>query len=129
MGKETALTRPICGVNLERLSDCLFQLRSLPVESAKRYRPISYLQTNAADVAKELLQESGPLVITDNGVPSFVCLSLDEYHRIQETNALVTLVRMGEQEIHEGKFKTLDDARKELDRRFLKRGNTPDSEV
>jgi PHD/YefM family antitoxin component YafN of YafNO toxin-antitoxin module len=92
------------------------------MQAFKRYRPLSYLQTNAADVARELAEESGAVVITEDGVPSFVCLSFDEFYRMQETNALVKLVKIGEHEIKQGQYKTLAEARKELDQRFVKTG-------
>jgi prevent-host-death family protein len=86
---------------------------------AKRFRPISYLKTNTADVAKELAEESGTIVITQNGVPSFVCVSFEEYYQMQETNALLKLISLGEREIRRGEYKTLSDARADLDRRIL----------
>ena len=51
------------------------------MEVAKRFRPISYLKTNTADVAKELQEESGTVVITQNGVPAFVCVSFEDYYQ------------------------------------------------
>jgi prevent-host-death family protein len=49
---------------------------------AKRFRPISFLKSNTADVAKELAEEAGAIVITQNGVPSFVCVSFEEYYQM-----------------------------------------------
>lgn len=92
---------------------------------AKRFRPISYLKTNTADVAKELAEESGTIVITQNGVPSFVCVSFEEYYQMQETNALLKLISLGEREIRRGEYKTLSDARADLDRRILARRAQP----
>jgi PHD/YefM family antitoxin component YafN of YafNO toxin-antitoxin module len=90
------------------------------MEATKRYRPLSYLQTNAEDIAKELAAVAGPLVITENGVPSFVCLSFEEYHRINEVNALAAIVDMGQREISQGKIRSLSETRAELDGRFLR---------
>lgn len=90
------------------------------MENVKRYRPISYLKSNADELAKELSEETGAVVITENGVPSFVCLSYDEYFRMQETNALVRLVDLGERDVAQGQYKTLSDARKILDERLAK---------
>lgn len=92
---------------------------------AKRFRPISYLKTNTADVAKELADESGTIVITQNGVPSFVCVSFEEYYQTQETNALLKLISLGEREIRRGEYKTLSDARADLDRRILAKRAQP----
>lgn len=92
---------------------------------AKRFRPISYLKSNTADVAKELAEESGTIVITQNGVPSFVCVSFEEYYQMQETNALLKLISLGEREIRRGEYKTLSDARVDLDRRILAKRAQP----
>jgi prevent-host-death family protein len=97
--------------------------------AAKRYRPISYLQTNTADLAKELAEEASAVVITENGVPSFVCVSFEEYYRMLETNALVKLVNMGEREIEQGKFRPLSEARKELDERFVRSHKADDTDA
>lgn len=89
------------------------------MDVAKRYRPISYLKTNADDIAKELAEETDVVVITENGIPSFVCVSFEEYYRTQETNALVMLVQMGEQEAERGEYRSLSEARELLDARIL----------
>lgn len=93
------------------------------MEVPKRYRPITYLESNAADLARELAEDASAVVITQDGMPSFVCLSYDEYYRLQETNALLKLVNLGEREIEQGKYKSLAEARKELDKRFAKNKN------
>ena len=90
------------------------------MDITKRYRPISYLKTNTADVAKEVSEQAGPVVITQNGVPSFVCVSLEQYYQTQETNALIKIVNLGQREIKKGKFKPLAEARKSLDALILK---------
>ena len=91
------------------------------MEVAKSYRPISYLKNNTADVAKEIAETSSAVVITQNGVPSFVCVSMEEYYQTQETNALVKLINMGKREIEKGKIRPLAEARAELDKRILSR--------
>lgn len=85
------------------------------MEVAKRFRPISYLKTNTADVAKELQEESGTVVITQNGIPAFVCVSFEEYYRSQETNALLKLVNMGEKEKAAGKVTPLEQAKRDME--------------
>lgn len=64
------------------------------------YLPISYLKTNTADVARQLAEETDSLIITQNGVPAFVCVSMDKYHQTKETNALLRILALGEREIN-----------------------------
>jgi len=87
------------------------------MEVAKRFRPISYLKTNTADVAKELQDGSGSgtIVITQNGIPAFVCVSFEDYYRSQETNALLKLVNMGEKEKAAGKVTPLAQAKLDME--------------
>lgn len=89
------------------------------MEIAKRYRPISYLKTNTADVAKEISETSSAVVITQNGVPAFVCVSMEEYYQTQETNALLKLIHMGEREAAKGNLRPLSEARTSLNERVL----------
>lgn len=89
------------------------------MEIAKRYRPISYLKTNTADVAKEIAEQASAVVITQNGVPAFVCVSMEEYYQTQETNALLKLINMGQREVAKGNVRPLSEARSDLDKRLL----------
>jgi prevent-host-death family protein len=85
------------------------------MDVVKRYYPISYLKTNTADVARQLAEETDSLIITQNGVPAFVCVSMEEYHQTKETNALLRILALGEREIKRGKVKSLGQARAALD--------------
>ena len=91
------------------------------MEVAKRYRPISYLKTNTADVAREVAEDASAVVITQNGIPSFVCVSMEAYYQTQETNALLKLLGIGRREIAHGNARPLSEARADLDRRILDR--------
>ena len=46
------------------------------MDTVKRYHPISYLKTYTAEVARQLAEETDALIITQNGVPAFVCVSI-----------------------------------------------------
>lgn len=85
------------------------------MELAKRFRPISYLKSNTADVAKELQDESDTVVITQNGVPSFVCVSFEEHRRSLETKALIKLLSLTQAEKAEGKVSSLEEAQAYMD--------------
>lgn len=86
------------------------------MDVVKRYYPISYLKTNTAEVARQLAEETDALVITQNGVPAFVCVSMDEYHQTKETNALLRILALGEREIKRGNAQSLESAKAELDK-------------
>jgi prevent-host-death family protein len=77
---------------------------------ARRFVPISYLKTNTADVAKELKDDAGTIVVTQNGVPAFVCINFEDYYRTQETHALLKIVALGDKEEAEGRVTPLAEA-------------------
>ncbi|MBJ7312700.1 type II toxin-antitoxin system Phd/YefM family antitoxin [Rugamonas sp. CCM 8940] len=84
--------------------------------NVKRYYPISYLKTNASDVARQLTEETDSLIFTQNGVPVFVCVSMEEYHQTKETNALLRMLTFSEREIKRGNVKSLQQAKAMLDK-------------
>ncbi|NRR30655.1 type II toxin-antitoxin system Phd/YefM family antitoxin [Oxalobacteraceae bacterium] len=84
------------------------------MDISKRFYPISYLKSNTADIARQLSEETDSVIITQNGVPAFVCISMDEYYQTRETNALLRLLALGEREVKRDKFTSLDTARAEL---------------
>lgn len=85
------------------------------MDLSKRFHPISYLKTNTADVARELASETSSIVVTQNGVPAFVCVSFESYHQQQETNALLKLLSLGEREKAAGKVTPLEQAKAEME--------------
>lgn len=89
------------------------------MEASKRYRSISYLKSNTSDVAKENEETSSAVVITRNGIPAFVCISMDEYYQNRETNALLKLLHMGEREVIRGNVRPISDAKSDLNGRVL----------
>ncbi|QGZ41723.1 prevent-host-death family protein [Pseudoduganella flava] len=91
------------------------------MDVAKTYRPISYLKTNTADVAREVAENASTVVITQNGVPSFVCVSMEEYYQTQETNALLKLIQLGKRQADKGDVRPLSAAREDLNQRVLAR--------
>lgn len=84
------------------------------MEVAKSFLPISYLKTNTADVAKQLESDSGTIVITQNGVPAFVCVSFEDYYHQQETTSLLKLISLGEKAKAAGKVTPLEQAKEEM---------------
>jgi prevent-host-death family protein len=85
------------------------------MDLSKRFHPISYLKTNTADVAKELQSQNNTVVVTQNGVPAFVCVNFEDYHQQQETNALLKLLSLGEKEKAAGQVLSLEEAMREME--------------
>ncbi|MDD4914650.1 MAG: type II toxin-antitoxin system Phd/YefM family antitoxin [Methylococcales bacterium] len=68
-------------------------------------KPISYLKANAAEVLLQLTQRREPIVITQNGEAKAVIQDVVSYEETQDTLALLKILAIGNQEIHQGNFK------------------------
>ncbi|WPC04514.1 type II toxin-antitoxin system Phd/YefM family antitoxin [Pseudomonas benzenivorans] len=75
---------------------------------SSQVKPISYLKANAAEVLKQLGEQQGPLVITQNGEAKAVLQDVRAYEQTQETLALLRILALGNQEIEAGKLSPLD---------------------
>ena len=77
-------------------------------------RSISYLKANAAAVPQDLRERRQPLVITQNGEATAVIQDVASYEETQETLALLKILALGNQQIEQGKTKSLRDVVKQL---------------
>ncbi len=65
-------------------------------------KPISYIKAHAADVIRDLNEQHGTMIITQNGEAKAVLQDITEYERIQEALALVKMVAQGQKDYEEG---------------------------
>lgn len=72
-------------------------------------RPISYLKANAAEVLQELTDQRQPIVITQNGEAKAVIQDVASYEETQETLALLKILALGNQQVAQGRVKSLAD--------------------
>ena len=77
-------------------------------------KPISYLKANAAQVLQELAEQRQPLVITQNGEAKAVIQDVASYEQTQETLALLKILALGNQQVAQGRVKTLVEVVKRL---------------
>lgn len=66
-------------------------------------KPISYFKTHAADIIRQLNEQHGTMILTQNGEGKVVVQDIAEYERIQESLALLKMVAEGRREYKEGK--------------------------
>ncbi|MFZ4649309.1 MAG: type II toxin-antitoxin system Phd/YefM family antitoxin [Rubrivivax sp.] len=76
---------------------------------SSRFKPISYLKANAAEILATLGEQREPLVITQNGEAKAVLQDVASYEATQETLALLKVLALGQQEVAAGKVKPLSD--------------------
>lgn len=84
---------------------------------SERIKPISYLKANAAEVIQKLSEHGQPFIITVNGEAKAVLQDIDSYEEMQEAIAMLKIVAMGQEEIREGKFVTLEEARERFQKK------------
>jgi prevent-host-death family protein len=72
-------------------------------------KPISYIKTNAAEMMKYVNERKNPIVITQNGEAKAVLVDIETYQKTQDAFALLNIIKMGENDIKNGKTKPVDE--------------------
>lgn len=81
---------------------------------SNQIRPISYLKAHAAEIVRNLSEDQGPLVITQNGQAKVVIQDIGSYEQTQETIALLKILSLGVRQIEQGKILPAEDVIKRL---------------
>jgi len=72
---------------------------------SSQIKSISYLKSHAAEIVRHIGDQSGPLVITQNGEAKAIVQDIAQYEQTQETMALLKILALGNRQIEEGKTK------------------------
>jgi prevent-host-death family protein len=78
-------------------------------------KPISYLKDNAAQIVKDLTESREPLLITQNGESKLVVMDVQSYEDNIQTLAMLKILALGQNQIKNGQYKTLEQAFAEID--------------
>ena len=70
---------------------------------SSQIKPISYLKAHAAEIIRNMGDQGGPLVITQNGEAKVVLQDIESYEQTQETMALLKILALGNRQIEAGK--------------------------
>lgn len=76
---------------------------------ASQIKPISYLKTHASEIVRNLANQKGPLIITQNGEAKAVVQDIASYEQTQETMALLKILSLGARQIEDGKVSLAAD--------------------
>ncbi len=77
---------------------------------SKRIKPVSYLKAHTAKIIRELSDQRGTMVITQNGQARAVVQDIDSYEQTQESLALLKLLAQSQRSAEAGKHKPLKKA-------------------
>ncbi len=78
-------------------------------------KPISWLKSHAAEIAKTINEDRQPLLITQNGEARMVVMDIRTYEEHEETLALLKILAMGNQQIEAGQYRNADDVFADLE--------------
>ena len=81
---------------------------------SRQIKPISYLKSHAAEVARTIGKQKEPLIITQNGEAKLVVQDIESYEQTEETLALLKMLALGTRQVDQGKIRTAAEAIKGL---------------
>jgi prevent-host-death family protein len=78
-------------------------------------KPISYVKAHAAELLDRITEEREPIIITQNGEARAVLVDVISYEQmIDETQALLKVLAMAEEEIETGETVPIEEVMKEF---------------
>jgi prevent-host-death family protein len=84
-------------------------------------KPISFFKNNMAKVIRQLNEEQGTMIITQNGEAKAAMVDIRQYEQMQESMAMLELIAQGKQALAEGKYRPAKDVFQNLKDRAAKR--------
>lgn len=72
-------------------------------------KPISYLKSHAAEIARTIGEQKKPLIITQNGEAKLVVQDIESFEKNEETLALLKILALGSRQIDRGKTQPVAD--------------------
>ena len=79
-------------------------------------KPISYLKSHAAEIIKDISETREPMLITQNGEAKLVVMDVRSFEEYEETLALLKILALGNHEIEQKHFRSVDEVFADLDR-------------
>jgi prevent-host-death family protein len=85
-------------------------------------KPISYIKTNAAEMMRYVNERKNPIVITQNGEAKAVLVDIETYQKTQDAFALLNIIKIGEDDIKNGKTRPVDEVFLKLRKKITRNG-------
>lgn len=76
---------------------------------SSQVKPISYLESHAAEIVQDLTESREPMLITQNGEAKLVVMDVQSYEEQEQTMALLKILALGNKEIERGQFRPASD--------------------
>ena len=81
-------------------------------------KPISFLKNHMAQVIRQLNEEQGTMIITQNGEAKAAIIDIKQYEQMQETMAMLELIAQGRQDLAEGRYRPAQDGFRDIKARI-----------
>ncbi len=81
---------------------------------------LSEFKAKASKVINKLSRQGRSIIITQNGKPSAVVITPEEFDRLREREAFIAAVEDGLREVEQGRPISTKDLEKQLDKRYGK---------
>ncbi len=81
---------------------------------SRQVKPISYLKSHAAEVARTIGDQGEPLIITQNGEAKLVVQGIESFEQTEETLAMLKILALGNRQIEAGKTEAASTVVKRL---------------
>jgi len=85
-------------------------------------KSISYLKQHTADAIRGVREDTGPLVITQNGEAKAVLIDVVEYEQVQESLALLKMLAQSKESYQQGRHKSAGKALVDVREKLKARG-------
>lgn len=77
-------------------------------------KPLSYFKTHASELIRDISDNQGTMIITQNGEAKVVLQDIKLYEQIQESLALLKILAMSNQSLKRNKAKPVAEAFKNI---------------
>ncbi|MCL2344477.1 MAG: type II toxin-antitoxin system Phd/YefM family antitoxin [Desulfobulbus sp.] len=86
---------------------------------ATHVRPISYLKSHAAEIARDITETGEPMLITQNGEARLIVVDVCTWEQKEQTMALLKMLALGKRDMEQGRFRNAEDVFMDLDEEDL----------
>jgi len=83
-------------------------------------KPVSYFKNNMAEVIRNLNENQGTMIITQNGEAKAAIMDIKAYEDLQETMAMLEMIAQGNKNLNEGRYRPAEQVLKEFKKRIEK---------
>jgi prevent-host-death family protein len=89
----------------------IFQLRV----NSEAIKPVSYFKNHMAEVIRQLNDNQGTMIITQNGEAKAAIIDIREFEQMQETIAMLKLIAQGKKSLAAKRFRPAEDVLQDLE--------------